>query len=617
MADERVNNGEELELEEELEVNEETDAEAAAVAEDIDDFDGDDFSEPEEIAEDEADEADEDDEKAQKKTEKRERGLKRKAKAKKLLNKLVKPMIAAGSVILGAFIVLYICCIVTLPQDTVANNVLVEGIDVSGLSYDDALAAVEATYLLESQNITIECEGQQMVLDGKEIGLSATPEATAQKAFNYGKSGNILKDGFTAVRLIFAKKHIVPVATMNHDIINQKLGEFGTAVRGELKQVSVEITDAGAVITPGVSGFDHNTDTAREQILDAVANDRFENIHVTLNSVAPEKPTVEYIGNAIYCDPIDAYYHISGKDIMVIAEVPGRYYNAEEIEPVIEQIYEGGPQITVPYYPSYAQVGAQELQEKLFSSILGSYSTYFAAGGNRGKNVARAASLINGTILASGEEFSFNNTVGRRTTENGFFSAPEYVAGQSVQGIGGGTCQVSTTLYSAVLYADMGITDRTEHMMTVGYAPLGQDATVADGSLDFKFRNTSDYPVKIVAGTDGSKLTVSVVGTQWDPPREVKLTHSKSMSGDKTVVVSKRLVYANGELISTDPLDTSVYSPHPTAVPETAPSTSSSASTSSATSASSEATSSASESASSSGSGSASSASSATEADIE
>lgn len=579
MADERINNGEEFE--------ENTNENPENVQEPEDDFDGDDFSAPEAAVEEKATEEEEENPED---IEKRERKLKRKAKIKGFFGKLVKPMIIAASVILGAFIVLYICCIVTLPKDTVANNIMIEDLDVSGLSYDDALAAVEATYLFETQNITIECDGIVKVLDGREIGLVATPEATAQKAFNYGKSGNVLKDGFTAVRLIFAKKQIVPVATMNLDVINQKLGEFGTEVRGELKQVSVEITDAGAVITPGVLGFDYNTDTAREQIIDAVNNDKFDNIHVTLNATAPDAPTLEYIGTAIYCDPTDAYYHINGNDIMVIKELPGRYYNAEEIEAVLPQIYEGGPQVVVPYYPSYAQVTAEQLQAKLFTATLGSYSTSFAPGGNRGKNVVRAASLINGTILAPGQEFSYNNVVGRRTIENGFFTAPEYVAGQSVEGIGGGVCQVSTTLYSAALYADMGITARTEHMMTVGYAPLGQDATVVDGSIDFKFKNTSDYPVKIVAGANGSKLTISIVGTQWEPAREVKLTHSKSMSGANTVVVSKRLVYENGVLISTDPLDTSVYAPHPTPVPAAPPASSSSSTTPSSSSTTSSAT---------------------------
>lgn len=486
--------------------------------------------------------------------------------AKKKRRGFIKPILISLAAILGVFLIILIFCIVTLPKNTVANNVMVENLDVSGLSYDETLAAVETSYLFENRDITIECNGQTRTLSGKELELRATPEATAQKAFYYCKSGNILKDGLTAMRLLIGKKVIVPVADINHDTLNLKLGEFGNEICGTLTQTSVEFTDTEAVITPGTPGFDYNTDTAREEILDAISNEHFDDIQVTLKTAQPDKVDIDYIDTAIYCDPIDAYYDIKGNDIMVIAEIYGRYCNRADIEAIIDKINTpGGEPLSIPYQTIVPNVLAEDLTAKLFSSTLGSYSTSYYSGGNRGKNVARAAELINGKILASGEEFSFNDTVGDRTKENGFFSAPEYAAGQSVEGIGGGTCQVSSTLYSAVLYADLGITSRTEHMMTVGYMPAGQDATVAYGSIDFKFKNTTDYPIKIVSTTGGGKVTVSIVGTAWEPAREVKIKHSVSTVGENTVVYSKRLVYSEGKLISEDVLDGSSYAPHKTA----------------------------------------------------
>lgn len=482
---------------------------------------------------------------------------------KKKKPRFLRPLIIAAAALLVAFITLLIFCITTLPKNTVANNIMIEALDVSGLTYDETLAAVEATYLFENRDITIECNGQTRTLNGRELELRATPEATAQKAFYYGKSGNVLLDGLTAMRLLFGTKVIVPVADINHDVLNSKLGEFGNDVCGTLTQVGVEFTDTEAIITPGKPGFDYNTDKAREEILDAISNEHFDNIHVTLNSVQPDKVNIDYIDSAIYRDPLDAYYDIKGNDIMVIAEIYGRYCNRADIEAIIDKINTpNGEKLSIPYQTVVPKVFAADLSAKLFSSTLGSYSTSYYAGGNRGKNVARAAELINGKILAPGEEFSFNDTVGDRTAKNGFFPAPEYSAGQSVVGIGGGTCQVSTTLYSAVLYADLGITARTEHMMKVGYAPAGQDATVAYGSIDFKFKNTTDYPIKIAASTGGGKITVSILGAAWDPPREVKLKHSVSTVGENTVVYSKRLVYSEGKLISEDVLDGSSYAPH-------------------------------------------------------
>ena len=169
----------------------------------------------------------------------------------------------------------------------------------------------------------------------------------------------------------------------------------------------------------------------------------------------------------------------------------------------------------------------------IFGNIEQLFNSYGGSTANRCANVARAASLINGKVIAPGDVFSFNDTVGHRTIENGFSTAKEYVDGKSVDGIGGGTCQVSSTLYSAVLYADLSIVERLNHMMTVGYIPLGQDATVSDGGVDFKFKNNTDYPIKVSAYTSGATITVSIIGTDWEPHREVKISSTSSTSGQK------------------------------------------------------------------------------------
>ena len=210
----------------------------------------------------------------------------------------------------------------------------------------------------------------------------------------------MILDGLTAMRLLFATKVIVPVADINHDILNLKLGEFGNEVCGTLTQVGVEFTDTEAIITPGIPGFDYNTDTAREEILDAISNERFDNIHVTLNTIQPDKVDVDYVDSAIYRDVADAYYDINGNDIMVIAEIYGRYCDRADIEAIIDKInIPNGEKLSIPYQTVVPKVFAADLSAKLFNSTLGSYSTSYYAGGNRGKNVARAAELINGKIL--------------------------------------------------------------------------------------------------------------------------------------------------------------------------------------------------------------------------
>lgn len=513
------------------------------------------------------------------------------------------------SAIIGIFIILFVVALLLRPSDKVSNNVWVGNLYVGGLTYEEALAKIESSDLDDNYNITLRCNGKEYIFNATDIGSSVYGEDSAKLVYDYCKSGNILKDGINSIQLMFTKHRFLPVADINTDMLAEVLKQFGREVYGELKQHSIEYNGTTATAIPGHTGFDEDVTTALEQVKKALKTSKDAVINVTLKSAAPYDFTIETFDNLCYKDPVDAYYKIENNNVEVIAEEQGRYINKEEVEPLLDLIKEGGEPVQFPIYISEPSVTAETLSAKLFADTLGSYSTYYGAGGNRGANVERAGSLINGKVLAPGEVFSFNDTVGKRTTQNGFFTAKEYVNGQSVDGIGGGTCQVSTTLYSAVLYADMNIVERECHMMTIAYAPLGQDATVADGSIDFKFRNSSDYPIKIVTTTSGGKITVSIMGTSWEPKREVKLSHSTSYSNGNTIVSSTRYVYANGELISTDKLSGSFYRPH-TAENEAAASNTSSSSTASSGSTSSPSPSSTSSESESSSSGSSSSGSS-------
>jgi len=159
------------------------------------------------------------------------------------------------------------------------------------------------------------------------------------------------------------------------------------------------------------------------------------------------------------------------------------------------------------------------------SHLLGSYSTsYGSSSSNRRHNVELAASHINGTLLAPGEVFSYNEIVGPRTPRQGWLNAPTYQDGQVVPGPGGGVCQVSTTLYNAALFANLKIVQRSNHSMTVHYVPAGRDATVSYGSLDFRFANSTGGPLYVAARARGGRLTMGLYGkepTDWKDVRVV------------------------------------------------------------------------------------------------
>ena len=491
-----------------------------------------------------------------------------------------KKFIVAASAIIGIFVLLFVVALLLRPADRVAKNIWIGDLYVGGLTYEETLSAIENSELLDNYEIRLRCKGRDYLFSSTDINSNIVVEDTAKYAYDYCRSGNILKDGINSIRVLFSKRTLRPSANLDTALLEEVLKRFGKDLYGELKQHSIEYEGSTATVIPGHTGFNGDVSTALKQVQKALKSSDYDVINVTLESASPDDFTIETFDNLCYQDPADAYYKIENNNVEVIAEVVGRHINKDEVKPLLPLIKEGGEPVQIPIYLSEPAIKAETLEAKLFADTLGSYSTYYGAGGNRGANVARAASLINGKVLAPGETFSFNDTVGKRTTANGFFTAKEYVNGQSVDGIGGGTCQVSTTLYSAALYADMNIVERECHMMTIAYAPLGQDATVADGSIDFKFRNSSDYPVKIVSTTSGGKITVSIIGTSWEPKRDVKLSHSTSYSNGNTIVKSTRYVYADGELISTDALSGSFYRPHPTEAP-VAPSSSPATSTTS------------------------------------
>lgn len=215
--------------------------------------------------------------------------------------------------------------------------------------------------------------------------------------------------------------------------------------------------------------------------------------------------------------------------------------------------------------------------------IIGTFSTHYPMGQKaRNTNLNIASGKIDGTVLMPGEVFSFNKVVGKRTEAAGFQEAGVYVNGRHDTGIGGGCCQVSTTLYNTALLADMKIVERSNHSMPVAYVPKGRDATVSWGTYDFQFQNNKDYPVVVTRTAFGKgrlgfaiygskenfevKLTSQVIKT-WD--NGTKYEVDRKLRTGQRVVTEKgsmgstarawRKVYIDGKLVRTDDLGLSTY----------------------------------------------------------
>ena len=194
---------------------------------------------------------------------------------------------------------------------------------------------------------------------------------------------------------------------------------------------------------------------------------------------------------------------------------------------------------------------------KYIDTKISSATTYFSGGTGRGLNIANAASKINNTVLMPGEEFSYEKAVNPITLDNGYHMAPVIVSGKSANGIGGGVCQVSTTLYNTQLKAGILPTERYNHSKSVSYVKKGLDATLATGSKDYKFKNTYDYPILIHAYTVGGQLTIEF----WSNSSVTKGIEYVPVSFVKGNVANTYLYGYNSkrELIYKEFIDTSIY----------------------------------------------------------
>ncbi len=218
--------------------------------------------------------------------------------------------------------------------------------------------------------------------------------------------------------------------------------------------------------------------------------------------------------------------------------------------------------------------------------VIASYATQFSReDANRSDNIVLAAKNVNGIVVRAGETFSFNKLVGQRLATNGYKIAPVFINGKLVPDYGGGVCQVSSTLYNAVLLADMKIEERTPHFRPPAYVPLGQDATVADNYLDFKFHNTSGHNIYILSDVAHEQISINILGRLSANPPEIQIVADNKKVWEPNTVVKQdpqldlgkevvevegqkgfqvstyRIKYANGREIGRDFLGTDEYQP--------------------------------------------------------
>lgn len=405
--------------------------------------------------------------------------------------------------------------------NTIYPNVGIGGVDLSGMTLEEAEKALsDAGYEQKASSISVTVnfpEGDKLTISGEQSGLRLQSEAAARIAYEYGKDSSFFSNELAYFKSLFSKTNLdrISVIKANEDNLKGVVNDYTKTFNEKLVKDMYTVTPTSIEIIKGSGGALIDASVLYDLVVTALYKSLEQNGPVTADysagTNAGRDVDLQSIYNTVYIEPVEAVYDSAKKQIT--ESVTGVSFDIEAARKALEAAQDGTT-VTIPLIFTEPKVTTEQLKSVMFQDILSEKKTYVSGTSNRIHNVALAASTINGKILNPGEMFSYNETLGERTPAKGYLAAGAYVGGKVVQEIGGGICQVSSTLYSCVLYADLEVVERSNHMFIVTYLPLGVDATVNWGSVDFKFKNNTDYPVQIEARYKDGYLTVRLHGTK-------------------------------------------------------------------------------------------------------
>lgn len=434
-----------------------------------------------------------------------------------------------------------------LTYSKVYQGVYINNVDVSGLTRDELIAQIPEIFDMSlSKNITLRANDAEITFESLEVMPTLNTEAMAEEAFSYGRTRKFLAR-FSEINNL--KKNPVSVDfTLSFDeaALQKKIAQLSQNLEITAIDNKIEYGDNSLIITRGAAGQGIMFNEVRDSLEDCLLGDSSV-INAQLKYVEPEEITYEYIRRYTAEKPVEADYKIENHRIIFTESQPGVSIKKSDIEAAIEN--STGNTINIPAKITQPEVTSDSLRSTLLAHELGKYATdYSSSSSDRAYNIKLACEKINGYVLAPGDEFSYNNVVGPRTVERGFRVANVYVGNTVQPGIGGGICQVSSTMYNAVVFADLEITERRNHTLPVSYVPMGRDATVSYGGTDFCFKNNTSMPVEIRAIAEGGINTIIIVGTDEHPEREIKITTQQTGSSSPKVVIKKDATLPEGEV---------------------------------------------------------------------
>ena len=391
------------------------------------------------------------------------------------------------------------------------ENVTIAGVDVGGMSKSEAISAVRiATYnTYTKKDMVVTVLNESITISPSVSGADLDVVKAVEYAFKNSKSGKTLD--------------ITKYLSLDTAAIRISLNEIGSKfsslytdttykVTGEMPSLKPGTTEDSCktlIITKGTPEHNLDLEVLYNQIIDAYNSNIFA-VNGECKVREPNPLDLNAILAEHYVAPVSAEI---GSDYQVQTESYGYGFDVQEAATKLANA-DYGDVIEIKFFRISPDVGSGDISSNMYKDELGKYiATDDESDENRNTNLRLACQAINGLIILPGEAFSYNAALGERTAEKGYKPGPSYVGKDTVYTIGGGICQVSSALYYCTLIADLEIIERTSHGFMTSYMPLGMDAAVSWGTLDFIFRNNTGNPIKIEAIADGGTVTVRLLGT--------------------------------------------------------------------------------------------------------
>ncbi len=433
--------------------------------------------------------------------------------------------------VLGALTAGYVgLCAYAANSGAIWRGTEVLGQDLSGLTVTQAARKLDSTlpklkigvYLYDGS--LEEAPERADTPDAKialaDLGITADTSALAQSAYQKNLKGNFLTLGWRYLTNHGVSCSAAGLISLDADKTASAAQAATDSLSYPREDTSYEVADSALMVHMAKDGRSIGSEILAKHLA-AGEWDTDLSLDVPYSTETAQTMSAQEIYDQVSGEMKNAGYDPETRSI--IPERTGAEFDVAVAQSTMDSAAPGST-VEISAAIEYPAVTAEELKPVLFRDELGSYTTHVGGSAARISNVKLSSAAVNGTVLNSGDIFDYNEVVGQRTSARGYQAAPAYVQGETVDEIGGGVCQPSSTLYLATLKSNLEIVERYAHRYVPAYIPKGMDATVSWGGPNYRFRNNTNYPIKIQAVLSKGYLTMTLYGTKTDDVT-VKMTN--------------------------------------------------------------------------------------------